>query len=418
MNLRIFGTCRRLLLLILIFWWPTFALAFVDPMDQPPPHSSLGKFYHDAEWAFFPIPIVKTSPAEGTTFGIMPVVTASGKEGELKTIIAPAGTYNDTTKYGGFVAFYLYPQPDTVFMFFGELAKRYAREATVRFDRFPKEGNAFIYQGGFSYRRYPFERFFGFGPETQPANETNFVSDRIVADITAGYRLISAFTIRQTLKFDRWDLRSHAKEDVADTLQTFAGNSEVVPAKALIERLELAYDTHQNPLTGHGNLVSLTFVGASAALGSDHSFYGYDFRTKWTRGLMNDRFVTVISGIFDQRFGNTIPFYFQSMLGGPETLRAFIERRFSGRHRMSIDLEERIELGNWIIANTATAISLDPFFSVGQVFNDFSEIKYRRLQPVAGFGIRGKAKPSVLGRLDFGFGREGMQIYATLDYPF
>jgi len=35
-----------------------------------------------------------------------------------------------------------------------------------------------------------------------------------------------------------------------------------------------------------------------------------------------------------------------------------------------------------------------------------------------GMGFRAKVPPSVLGRVDVGYGSEGLQVYTGLDYPF
>jgi len=370
-------------------------------------------------WHIFPVPIFKTLPGEGQTYGVLAAITAANNLHELKAIIAPAETYNKVTGVSTFVAGFLYPSYDSVLYFFGELAHHFTREGTLRYSHFPKSKGSFIYEGEFSYLQYPFERFFGFGAKTSTTTETNFVSEVFTGHEKIGYRFTPSITGIYTFRVDSWQLHSKAIPELADTLTTFAGNPEVVSSTNLTNRLEFQYDTHPDPnFSETGEFLNFAYLASLQSLGSAFTFHGYDLHAKLTRSFRGGRFTSVVFAQLEQRFGTSIPFYLQSSLGGLRTLRAFIDRRFTARHRFSLDFEERIEVFQKRIFDTEVALSLDPFFSLGQVFDHFSDINTPQIQPVGGFGIRMKAKPSVVGRLDIGFGREGMETYATIDYPF
>lgn len=380
---------------------------FASPVD----------FYRDNDWNIFPVPIVKYSPAEGPTYGLMPVVTASDNQ-RLKTIIAFAETYNDITDFSTFLAVYIYPNDYTIFTFFGELGQNFAREGLLRYRTSPIGKGALLFGIEFNYLQYPFERFYGFGPNTPKSNQTNFVSEQFLGDLFGGYRFTDTISMKMGFRIEDWTLHPRAIPRLADTKTFFAGNKEVVDSLALMKRVEFIYDTHENEFAHKGELLSFSTFTSFDELGSDFTFYGYQLRGKITNDSLGERFTTVVSTFLEQRFGDTIPFYFQSYLGGENYLRAFVKRRFTAHHRFSFDLEERIEVARYIFFDTETIFSIDPFFSFGQVFDQWGEIEKDAIQPVGGIGIRLKAQPAVVGRLDIAFGREGYEVYATLDYPF
>ncbi len=370
-------------------------------------------------WNLFPVPIFRTTPSEGQTYGLMPVVTASNGDKELKTIIAAAGQFNEISRFSTFGAAYYYPSPGSAFNLYLEAAQKIAREATFEFLVQPKGKGSLIHGGKISFLTYPFERFFGFGPGTVFGNETNFVSKKITASGTVGYQWTRLISTVYSIRVENWKLLPHAIPELNDTLTTFADNPEVINSNNVTHRVEVRYDTHPEPVfSEQGELVQFAYLAALDGLGSDQTFHGYDLNGKITRGFRGGRYVTVAVASLNQRFGAVIPFYLQSSLGGLETLRGYMERRFTARHRFSLDLEERIELIRGRIFDTEVGFSLDPFVSVGQVFDNFSEIEAGHLRPVGGFGVRAKAKPAVVGRLDFGAGGDGIQVHATLNYPF
>ncbi len=376
-------------------------------------------FYEGSHWSLVPVPIFATSPGEGQTYGVMGAITASGPHGEVKSVISPTFIYNQVTGAGGFGLFYLYPDPDTFLSIYGELDQHFAREASFSYYHLPPHQGFFLYGGEVSYKQYPFERFFGSGPSTSHDSETNFVSEKVTTHEFVGYRLSDHWAVKIHEEFSIWFLHSKAIPEIADTLQVFAGNPEVVSSHNFIHRLELEYDTHANqPFSERGEMVSLAYLISACPLGSDFNFQGYNLHAKLSRGAKQSRFLTVVSGLVEQRFGTTIPFYLQSQLGGFNTLRAFVERRFSARHRIAMSMEERIEVLRTNLFNTKVNFSLDPFVDIGQVFNHISDVELSAFQVVGGMGLRMKAQPRVVARVDAGVGREGVEMNATIDYPF
>ena len=59
-----------------------------------------------------------------------------------------------------------------------------------------------------------------------------------------------------------------------------------------------------------------------------------------------------------------------------------------------------------------------PFLDTGQVFNSFKNVSFKDYRITPGVGFRGIIRPNVVGRIDYGFSKEGGVIFAGLDFPY
>ncbi|MBI4223625.1 MAG: BamA/TamA family outer membrane protein, partial [Deltaproteobacteria bacterium] len=268
------------------------------------------------------------------------------------------------------------------------------------------------------YMQDPFERFFGFGPGTPESNESNFVSHLWFWKGRVAYEILPKFDVQLEEKWLRMNLNPRAITSLNNTATFFAGNNEVVSSNQWTNRLSLIWDTRdsrQFPKQGHYVETFGLFVPPSFDSNPFYSGYGFIGKEIFTLG---ERFTTVLRLTADQLFGDTVPFYMQTSLGGENDLRSFVERRFTGRGRVLFDVEERILVKSFTIMKAKFDLSLDPFFAVGQVFNQWGQVALDNLQPVGGLGFRALVPPAVVGRVDFAVGTEGINVYTTLNYPF
>ena len=56
--------------------------------------------------------------------------------------------------------------------------------------------------------------------------------------------------------------------------------------------------------------------------------------------------------------------------------------------------------------------------ATGQVFNSFRDVSFQDYRMTPGVGFRAIVRPNVVGRLDYGYSREGGAIFAGLDFPY
>ncbi len=101
--------------------------------------------------------------------------------------------------------------------------------------------------------------------------------------------------------------------------------------------------------------------------------------------------------------GQAVPFYLQQTIGGPDDLRGFRLFRFTDNNSLALNAEYRWEV--------APALEMALFADGGKVFHRPGELNFNHVEGAGGFGFRFKSRDSVAMRLDFGFSREGFQVW-------
>ncbi len=90
-----------------------------------------------------------------------------------------------------------------------------------------------------------------------------------------------------------------------------------------------------------------------------------------------------------------------SLLGNSSTMRGYYKGRYRDKHKM----EAQVELRQHIWKRNGVVV----WAGVGTVFGKFSAIHFDRLLPNWGFGYRWEFKKNGNVRLDYGFGKSGIQ---------
>ncbi|MBI2346097.1 MAG: BamA/TamA family outer membrane protein [Deltaproteobacteria bacterium] len=373
---------------------------------------------HNARYRFLPLPIVATDPAEGQTYGVLPVLIALDNDEAIVSVFAAASTYNTITRTGGFGNWLLTPSSDEELRLFGGAATHAYREASADYINRRWLCGHLNWAAHFLYIKDPFERFFGFGPRTEEDSGSNFTSALRRGSSTLSYEFIPHLAATGSVDYTRVTLLPHAITTLPDTLTTYGTLPEVVPSNQILYQAGLRWDSRDSEFfPTHGLHASIMGLFSHAAEGPAASFAGYNARMKFA-WQPHPRWTTVGALRLQQLFGAYIPFYHQSSLGGESELRGFVTRRFTDRHAVSLALEERILVKEWSMMGTTVAFSIDPFFNMGQVFGHLSNLRPANLEPAGGLGFRMRANPTVLGRVDLAYSRDGVAVYTTLDYPF
>jgi len=105
-------------------------------------------------------------------------------------------------------------------------------------------------------------------------------------------------------------------------------------------------------------------------------------------------------------------------VGGEQPLRGFGEGRFYDRNSFSTSVELRRTVLSFDAVSTRVDVELAPFVDLGRVFARTNTDPLEQLHHVFGVGFRGIAKPFVVGKVDVGYGSEGLAIFTGLNYPF
>src|SRR4030095_4837017 len=207
--------------------------------------------------------------------------------------------------------------------------------------------------------------------------------------------------------------------NLPDTVIVFGPDQGVFDSLDLTHGLALVYDTRPRAeLSERGTLVDASFFFSNTHLGSDNNFHGFPFDLRQFIPTDDGRFVSIFRGIFQKIYGQNVPFYQLSDLGGAYELRSHPKNRFIDSAKLLVSFEQRIRVADFRFLKTNFIMGLAPFFEVGEVFGPRGSLSFSRLQPAAGFGIRLEVPPSTMFRVDLGWGKEGKSVFVKADYPF
>ena len=143
------------------------------------------------------------------------------------------------------------------------------------------------------------------------------------------------------------------------------------------------------------------------------SFYELKLDATQYIPLFNHKRVIALHGatwLTDTNATQTVPFYMQPSLGGPDTLRGFRPFRFSDNNAVLMQGEYRWE--------ASSVLALAVFADGGKVFHNWEQWNLHNIEGSFGFGLRIKSLTGVALRIDTAFSHEGFQICFRTGNPF
>jgi hypothetical protein len=108
----------------------------------------------------------------------------------------------------------------------------------------------------------------------------------------------------------------------------------------------------------------------------------------------------------------------RSVLGDRQALRGYGDDRFIDNNVFAANIELRSRVLGMQLFSTQVSFEVAPFVDVGRVFQRMGDNPLEQLHWVGGVGVRGIAKPHVVGYVDAGYGEEGIAVFSGIDYPF
>ncbi|MCP5464406.1 MAG: BamA/TamA family outer membrane protein [Deltaproteobacteria bacterium] len=354
--------------------------------------------FENKEIDFFPIPIFETRPDEGESYGLMPVVLFTDKDSKaISVILAAIGQWNSVIKASGASLGYYYPHPvenpDEVFQFYVELAQKYYREGEVRYTN-PKFLDKLYLDAHFRWLKSPFWRFYGYGAASAKSDESNFVGRSFRFDLLAGYHLTKNIRLNLREEFFTMDLLTRAFPNVSDTLTRYGNQNGVNDETNLLHHISLSYDSRPKGANSkRGLFLEAGYFASIKNLLSDTGFQGFKAEGVLLVPFLKERTITAMRFFVQDMYGDNIPFYLQSDLGGANELRSFIPNRFTDTGKMIFTWEQRINYWSPSLFGINVELYADPFIEVGRVFNHMNNLGFDNWQPVAGLGAKSCGSP-------------------------
>ena len=271
-----------------------------------------------------------------------------------------------------------------------------------------KTSNYFLYADT-RYRYFPEEVFYGTGPDSTLAGESDFLMEDGAYDIVGGYQFGRFGTVARA-GYLQTNVNEGSNEGFPGGQEPFADASLAgLTRQPDFLRLSAAVffdyrDVQGNP--HQGGVFALSFSRYDDRGGSEFEFNRFSFDTRQYVPLGSKQRVLAVrlfASVDDADPGSQVPFYLQRTLGGNATLRGFPEFRFRDSKLLYFSAEYRWE--------TWPAVELVVFYDAGRVFPESQDLDFEHFEKSIGGGIRFKTSKRTVVRLEVGRSDEDTRIH-------
>jgi outer membrane protein assembly factor BamA len=395
--------------------------------QQSPPGLGLSRWINPGTAPFIPVPVIGVDPNSGTTLGIMPTFVHTNDQEEISRIIAPDFVHNPNFGYGAHGRIFDYPSDNEQWSMVAGIQQRVERLFDAEYQNELLRQQLWSFSASLIFNRDGTPRLFGIGNQTVKRDETNYTKEQELAQLQIGLNLSHAWQILYTVRPQRVRVSPGALSGVASIETRFADAPGIGTNTILLNRVSAVYDTRDNLVVPRAGTQWVLYGGLASRHGlvndSTYSEAGLDGRSFWT---LNPS--TVLAAHVALRYlpsATDVPFWALSGLGGDrdevggdQAMRGFGAGRFYDRNSFASSVELRHTLFSFNAATTHVDVEATPFLDVGRVFEKTGTFPLSHLHQVAGIGIRGVARPFIVGYVDFGYGGEGLAAFTGINYPF
>lgn len=373
-----------------------------------------------ADTQIFPIPSASTSKNDGSDAGLIVPILITDPDGELKYLMAPMVIKNSIVGTRGTFNLFRYDTGGRQMQFIASLTEKIERKLVFNYiDPAFSDGRYFLNFGGTFFKNAT-SRFFGLGQTTVEADETNYTAREARANWRFGVYANEVTQIAVGQRVRQVSLQRGATDlpftgNVYPTVEGVQGETIIIGHRATFY-----YDTRNNLISPTDGMAVTAYAEVNQNLSNSDSpvFSRYELEVKKLFPSESKRAILIIRADLQATLGSQVPFFEQSSLGGQNNLRGYGVDRFIDKHLIAASVEERIHLVRAKIAGVAADFEMATFLDTGQVFNDFKDVSFKDYRMTPGIGFRGIVRPNVVGRIDYGYSKEGGAIFAGLDFPY
>ena len=373
-----------------------------------------------ADVQYFPLPAVSTSKNDGSDAGLIFPILITDPDGELKYLITPMLINNSYLGVRGTLNIFRYDPGGREIRFIGSYTEEIERKVAFSYADPAFSNGRYSLNFSASFFKNATARFFGLGRATSESAETNYTDREGRVNWRFGVHVNEVTQIAVGQRFR--DVRlQRGGVDLPFTGDQFS-SVDGVQGETLIfgNRATFYYDTRNNLVTPTDGMAVTAYAEVNQNIrNGDHPIYSrYELEIKKLLPSESKRAILIMRADLQATIGDQVPFFEQSSLGGQNNLRGYGVDRFVDKNLVALSIEERIHLMRVKVAGTTADFEIAPFLDTGQVFSDFRDVNFNDYRMTPGIGFRGIVKPNVVGRVDYGYSREGGAVFAGLDFPY
>ncbi len=373
------------------------------------------------------MPLVGVDPDSGVTLGVLPTWLHTNDNHQITRIVAPDLLYNPNFGVGGHFRVFEYPSADEQWSVEAGIKERVEREFDFEFEKGRLRDSNWSINTSLVFDRAGTPRFYGIGNRSSDNDVTNYTANQLLAQAQVGYNLNHTWQVQYTLRARRMEITAGTLSSVASIQTLYPDERGLGFTDEVLNQAALIYDTRDDatvPSRGSEWVAYAGVSGHSASISdSVYTVTGLDGRTFFP--VLQDTIVAAHVAVRYMPSGHKIPFFDLSSIGGDESdiggeqpLRGFGQGRFVDRDAYSASIELRHRAFSFDAAASHVDIEVTPFVDMGKVSSQIGVDPFSALHKVVGIGVRGVARPSVVGYVDVGYGTEGIAVFTGIDYPF
>ncbi len=393
-----------------------------------PPPAGFTQWFNPSTAPFIPVPLIGTDPNSGTTLGILPVWLKTDDNHEIRRIIAPDILHNPYFGYGVDGRLYAYSSTDKQWSVDTGIKQRVERTFDAEYQIGRLRDQRWSVNYSLIYDRSGVPRFYGIGNDSPTSHQTNYTNSQELAQVQLGVNLNHDWQILYTGRIRQVDVTAGTLAGIPTLESRFGHIMGDGTTSMVLNRISVIYDTRDDLTVPSRGVEWTAYGGAAARSGlfndSMYSEAGLDGRNFWPIAAK-----TVLAAHVALRYlptsSDRVPFWALSSIGGGDSvtggsqpLRGYGQGRFYDRNSLYAGAELRRTVLSFNAVSTLVDIEMAPFLDLGRVFSRTSNLPFEQLHPVVGVGFRGIARPFVVGKVDVGYGSEGVAIFTGLNYPF
>jgi outer membrane protein assembly factor BamA len=373
-----------------------------------------------AETQIFPIPSASTTRNDGNDAGLIVPILITDPDGELKYLMAPMVIKNSIVGTRGTFNLFRYDPGGRQMQFIGSFTERIERKIVFNYtDPAFSNGRYFLNFGGAFFKNAT-SRFFGLGERTLESDETNYTAREARANWRLGVYANEVTQVAVSQRFRQVSLQ-RGGTDLPFTVDRFPTVDGVLGETIIVgHRATFHYDTRNNLFSPTDGMAVTAYaeVNQNVRNGDHPVFSRYEVEVKKLFPSESKRAILVVRADLQATIGSQVPFFEQSSLGGENNLRGYGVDRYIDKHLVAFSVEERIHVARAKVAGVVADFEVAPFLDTGQVFNSFKNVSFKDYRMTPGMGFRGIIRPNVVGRIDYGYSKEGGAIFAGLNFPY
>lgn len=373
-----------------------------------------------ADTSYFPIPTASTTRNDGNDAGLIVPILVTDPDGELRYLHAPMLIRNSIVGVRGTYNLFKYDTGGRQTRFLASFTERIERKLVFNYLDPAMSDGRYALTVGASFFKNATSRFWGISQQTVEEDETNYTAREVRANWKLGAYLNEVTQIAIGQRYREVRVQRGGATELPYSLERFSFVDGMQGAAIYGHRITFHYDTRDNlisPTVGT-QITAYAELNQNFRNGTNPLYTRTELEIKKLFPSESKQMILVVRGDLQTTHGFQVPFYERSSLGGQNNLRGYGVDRFIDDHLVVLNIEQRIHVTRMRVTNVMAEFEVAPFVDMGKTFNTFKKRQFHDYAVTPGIGFRGIIRPGTVGRIDYGYSKEGGAVFAGLDYPF